>query len=1531
MSAWLAAFDPALVGPCLRDVYWRHRAKVAEATLKAAEGIVEAAKWGGAAEAPAGPQAGKEKAAKVAAANLKAAGANLKAVEGEAAEAAAGLRAAKKHARKAALALEAQEGKAPRLEGGIAALTGEESAPRGDMAQQLEHEPATRRYEGPGMPPGGNNTTGSEFQDIEHQPGPWSDTPPEMSPEDYNKHKERQVEEPKLSAQQQADAVAGGAQQEAEAAQQGGGEPAGKYNDLSTADSHRLLERRDNMISCTESELASVNLKLADLADTTNCQVDHLMAENTKLKEQYDKVEKSSEAGDILLKSVETQSDLAHQELEPLQIRMDADTTVGAPQPPRQHADATLRRQLAVAGVLRAAKSSRAPFSVLTRRAHRIVAFTERRDALVASLTKEYALGTSLALDEVNNEIRNRFLWLDAQFEPSYPGDDPEQFAKWNLFELDAFSSLRPLATASVGGETDLLMEATAQRAHMRMSWKRWCSRIDLEQRQHVRTKVCESQQQRVVAEHLVPSNAHCTKCSSWCCTDSICSNGLCIPCCMDVGCCQCWEERRLAGVCIKCGNGGRGMCSEGLCTVCCEETGCAETGCGSDGLCAKRLKQSSNEGPAAAAPSDWMLVSRSEVAQFCSMIPTVGIDTQELVDSIFDKQHTLWFALTESLQQGSALESLPDLSPNVEAGRATEAIYRAAAANACRALSIQVLSSAIEEMAPRHIDVSRLQVTLNSVRTILQCEPAITGSASQLPWDLFYGTTGAGAGAEAEGGADEGAEAGEANAWAWSIGHEAAEAVARESALNRAEEAECCRRIRSLVESAAEECGVVLRAGAAPEVLPGTVEAQMQAEAGAITSCGAKRVRSPLVFETPPSSCSTAVPETPAEDLPAVCEPSVPQPAAHRLSAPHRMSTHLLSMGVTACSTDELKSHLQRTQGLLPDSYYIMRQEELGSSHALEGADQLTGGDTIRVCWRLRGGARGSGGNGSRGKQLQAAAAKAAAEEKDAAALKASEGHAALTAANKQMQAGALKAAKQKQAATLKAAYEEHGKGSQQCDDAFTRGSTTGTVPAAAGGLPLQLDPKIALLCSAGTTTVTSEVVPVVPAEAAEIATAAAEPALQKCLDCRKPKHNEDLCDAGSCRDCCLGMSCWDNHIQGTPATSVEDRVAPCTSPCTGKAAAPVPAPAAGGRHAKTGPAAKAIAAEAGAETDAEASSMAWHSTGTLANCSSNGSDDWDLRKMEAAASAKQSKLATAKAKNIRKTEQTTAKPKKIRKTEQKQDIHTERHLDHLALEGILRRQSRLDRSAIQRSIQSTVATEKLEAGVHDLTHLPDVNGQEVVHVVATEEMVEQGYRPPACRVCDYEDDGGFCEAGLCENCCHSTSCWINHTYTSSEDEADQLDVNAGQADANTGANAAAQVPIPPTAEAANAQVGDATQNVDAEAVAATAEGGGGGSPASSNDKTPIASPSSSEKDDGAYAAKHPYHEQWHLPSEKLKLQQFRDALPTCCIDQATPQGGWVKPLETRLQQCSCHCCLFNNAKQVDTILQQCLTSKAM
>ena len=43
VSVWLAAFDPDLFEPCLRDVYSKHTAKVAGASLKAAEGILDAA------------------------------------------------------------------------------------------------------------------------------------------------------------------------------------------------------------------------------------------------------------------------------------------------------------------------------------------------------------------------------------------------------------------------------------------------------------------------------------------------------------------------------------------------------------------------------------------------------------------------------------------------------------------------------------------------------------------------------------------------------------------------------------------------------------------------------------------------------------------------------------------------------------------------------------------------------------------------------------------------------------------------------------------------------------------------------------------------------------------------------------------------------------------------------------------------------------------------------------------------------------------------------------------------------------------------------------------------------------------------------------------------------------------------------------------------------------------------------------------------------------------------------------------------
>ena len=40
----------------------------------------------------------------------------------------------------------------------------------------IQNEPVVQ-HEGPGMPPGGDNTTANEFHDIEHQPGPKIATP----------------------------------------------------------------------------------------------------------------------------------------------------------------------------------------------------------------------------------------------------------------------------------------------------------------------------------------------------------------------------------------------------------------------------------------------------------------------------------------------------------------------------------------------------------------------------------------------------------------------------------------------------------------------------------------------------------------------------------------------------------------------------------------------------------------------------------------------------------------------------------------------------------------------------------------------------------------------------------------------------------------------------------------------------------------------------------------------------------------------------------------------------------------------------------------------------------------------------------------------------------------------------------------------------------------------------------------------------------------------------------------------------------
>ena len=55
-----------------------------------------------------------------------------------------------------------------------------------------QNEPEIDHHEGPGMPPGGDNTTASEFQDIEHQPGPKIEAPPDPKGEITRKPKSRE-------------------------------------------------------------------------------------------------------------------------------------------------------------------------------------------------------------------------------------------------------------------------------------------------------------------------------------------------------------------------------------------------------------------------------------------------------------------------------------------------------------------------------------------------------------------------------------------------------------------------------------------------------------------------------------------------------------------------------------------------------------------------------------------------------------------------------------------------------------------------------------------------------------------------------------------------------------------------------------------------------------------------------------------------------------------------------------------------------------------------------------------------------------------------------------------------------------------------------------------------------------------------------------------------------------------------------------------------------------------------------------------
>ena len=47
--------------------------------------------------------------------------------------------------------------------------------------------------------------------------------------------------------------------------------------------------------------------------------------------------------------------------------------------------------------------------------------------------------------------------------------------------------------------------------------------------------------------------------------------------------------------------------------------------------------------------------------------------------------------------------------------------------------------------------------------------------------------------------------------------------------------------------------------------------------------------------------------------------------------------------------------------------------------------------------------------------------------------------------------------------------------------------------------------------------------------------------PALEQCGDCEGANKPGDLCEAGLCRGCCDGASCWPSHTQGIEAAPAE------------------------------------------------------------------------------------------------------------------------------------------------------------------------------------------------------------------------------------------------------------------------------------------------------------------------------------------------------------------------------------------------------
>ena len=413
----------------------------------------------------------------------------------------------------------------------------------------------------------------------------------------------------------------------------------------------------------------------------------------------------------------------------------------------------------------------------------------------------------------------------------------------------------------------------------------------------------------------------------------------------------------------------------------------------------------------------------------------------------------------------------------------------------------------------------------------------------------------------------------------------------------------------------------------------------------------------------------------------------------------------------MTACSTGDFKSHLQRTQGWLPEGYYIMRREASSSSgeRVVEGAEVLTAGDTIRVCWRLRGGAGGTGGNGGRAMQKQATALETAATEEAAATLK---------AANQQKQEVALKEGKQRRAATLKAAYDAHN--ANTTADGFSGGRKTGqsknvcVINAPSG----QSKDDVCVRSPDNS--------PSLLARARATFEIAGEEEVKRLV--REVLTNNSLDD--------VTTHIVRQHVEaslGRPFTPYKALISEETlrylleergrqaaiqwapsppsppSPVEVPAPAPsppspveVPEPAEEPAPPATAPATVDHPAEVPLQDEAAGGADSCTRHATLANCTDSDSDGWDLRKMGAAARDKQSRVAKLAARKIQKPG-----PK------QHTDV-TERRLNQLALQGMRRRQSQHEQSAIQRRIQSTVATDKLEAGNHAFTpSCPPLNCQ--------------------------------------------------------------------------------------------------------------------------------------------------------------------------------------------------------------------------